>query len=406
MRAERHVRLIASLTLLAILCACDVARFMPGHEAPPPPVVAPPVVAPPVVPPAPPPTIATAPPVIPAIGQLPIPTALPPMPGQPLLSTRAPDYTAIPAPPAGAIDASGALASGWAENRTAEIHRELVESLFEAQRARVASIPFHVVSDRSEPNAAAGCSDRRAPMLMVTSAMIVVCASSAEALAYDELAGTHTLDAYAAALVDDLRSGRPVRPLDRSLITGAMANDPRKLAREVLLFDEQVAFILGHELAHHYRGHTGCAGEGSTTASAREAEDLQRGLANAASPLEQPFEVEADVWGVTNVLERGRARTAASPGSGAWNEEGALLSLEVFRHFGPLAAGGVDPGVFMSTHPPSELRAPVVSQAALMYRPGQPPLPIPTIDGQGISIDLGGGGAPIRLPIPFPLPTR
>ena len=397
--SERHVRLAAGLASLAILCACDVSRFLPGHEAPPPPVAAPMPVPVVTAPPTPTPTIPAPP--LPNLGQLPIPTALPPMPGQSLLSARTPDYTSLAAPPAGAIDASGALVSGWAENRTSEVHRELVESLFPDQRARIAEIPFHVVNDRAEPNAAAGCSESRAPMLMITSAMVVVCASSAEARAYDELAGTSTLEAYATSLVEDLRASRSVRAIDRALIAGPMANDPRKLAREVQLFDEQIAFILGHELAHHYRGHMGCAAQGGTTASAREAEDLQRGLANAASPLEQPFEVEADVWGITNVLERGRARTG-----GIWNEEGALLSLEVFRHFGPLAAGGLDPGVFLSTHPPSELRAPVVSQAALMYRPGQPPLPIPTIDGQGISIDLGGGGAPIRLPIPFPLPTR
>lgn len=325
------------------------------------------------------------------------------MPGQSLLSARTPDYTSLAAPPAGAVDAAGAITQGWAEARTSALHAELLESVFADQRARVQAIPFHVVSDRQEPNAAAGCSERRAPMLMITSAMVTVCAASAEARAYDELAGTNTLETYAQALLDDLRSGRAVRPLDRSLVTGPIASDPRKLAREIHLYDQQVAFILGHELAHHYRGHTGCAEAGATTASAREAEDLQRGLANAASPLEQPFEVEADVWGITNVLERGRARTG-----GAWSEEGALLSLEVFRHFGPLAqgglaAGGMDPGVFLSTHPPSELRAPVVQQAAAMYRPGQPPLPIPTIDEQGVSIDLGGGAGPIRLPIPLPI---
>lgn len=396
MTHERRARLAASLTGLALLClACDVSRFLPSE--PPPPVPAP------VPAPAPVPVATPTPPVIPPVlptlpGQLPIPTTLPPMPGQSLLSTRAPDYASLAAPPAQAIDASGALVIGWAESRTSEVHAELVESLFADQRARIAEIPFHVVNDRDEPNAAAGCSEGGAPMLMITSAMVVVCASSAEAHAYDELAGTHTLDTYAQALIDDLRASRAVRPIDRALITGPLATDPRKLAREAQLFDAQVAFILGHELAHHYRGHTGCAATGSTTASAREAEALQRGLANAASPLEQPFEVEADVWGITNVLERGRARSG-----GAWNEEGALLSLEVFRHFGPLAQGGMDPGVFLSTHPPSELRAPVVTQAALMYRPGQPPLPIPTIDGQGISIDLGGGGAPIRLPFPLPI---
>jgi hypothetical protein len=189
-----------------------------------------------------------------------------------------------------------------------------------------------------------------------------------------------------------------VRALDPSVVSGPVAADPRRLARQIHLFDQQVAFILGHELAHHYRGHTGCAAQGSTTASAREAENLQRALSRAAPPLEQPFEVEADVWGITNVLERG------ATGGAPWTEEGALLSLEVFRRFGPLAQGGIDVGVFMSTHPPSELRAPVVTQAAAMHRPGQPPLPIPTLDGQGISLDLGHGAAPLRLPIPIPLP--
>ncbi|MBN8617056.1 MAG: hypothetical protein J0L92_41130 [Deltaproteobacteria bacterium] len=400
--SERHVRLAAGLVSLAVLCACDVARFLPGSPPAPVPPVPPPTSAPVPVVTAPPPTPTSIPPMLPLPigGQLPLPTVVPPMPGQSLLSTRQPDYTSLATPQMGAIDASGALVQGWAENRTSEVHGELVQSLFADQRARIDEIPFHVVNDRSEPNAAAGCSESHAPMLMMTSAMVVVCASSAEARAYDELAGTNTLEAYANALIEDLRASRPVRPLDRSLVPGPMANDPRKLAREVQLFDEQVAFILGHELAHHYRGHTGCAATGTTTSSARDAEQLQRNLANAASPLEQPFEVEADVWGITNVLERGRQRTG-----GAWTDEGALLSLEVFRHFGPLASGGLDPGVFLSTHPPSELRAPVVSQAALLYRPGQPPLPIPTLDGQGVSIDLGGG-APIRLPFPLPIAPR
>jgi hypothetical protein len=403
----KHARLASSLAILAFLCACDVSRWLPSPPtaaAPAPvpapaPVVAPvPVVAPTPVP-VPPPTAVSPIPGLPIdLSQLPIPTVAPPMPGQSLLSSRAPDYASLPAPPAGAVTPTGAIAQGWAEQRAAQIHGELLAHVFADQRSRVAAIPFHVVTDREEPNAAAGCSETGAPMLMITSAMVTVCASSAEARAHDELAGTHALDAYAEGLLADLRGGRPVRALDPSLVSGPLASDPRRLAREVHLFDQQVAFILGHELAHHYRGHTGCAAQGGSTASAREAEDLQRTLARTAPPLEQPFEVEADVWGITNVLERGSA------GGAAWTEEGALLSLEVFRRFGPLAQGGLDVGVFMSTHPPSELRAPVVQQAAAMHRPGQPPLPIPTIDGQGISIDLGGGAAPIRLP--FPLPTR
>ena len=46
------------------------------------------------------------------------------------------------------------------------------------------------------------------------------------------------------------------------------ALDARKLARQRFLFDEQIGFILGHELGHHYRGHTGCAQGGNATARA------------------------------------------------------------------------------------------------------------------------------------------
>lgn len=325
----------------------------------------------------------------------------PALPGQSLLWTGATDYAGLAAPPAEAIEASGALHPGWAEQRVHAIHGELLRTLFAEQRARVARIPLHVLSDRDVPNAAAGCSGAGAPMVVITSAMITVAAASAEARAHDELAGTDTLGAYATSLRDALRGRTHVPSLERATISTALAHDPRKLARTLQLFDAQLAFVLAHELAHHYRGHTGCAPTGEASASARDAEALQRGLAAAAPMLEQPFEVEADVWGVANVLERGVGAGGGLEGGGPWNEQGALLSLEVFRHLGPLASGRLEVAVFLTTHPPSELRAPVIVQAARMHRPGQPPLPTPTIDAQGIAIDLGGG--PIRLPLRLPI---
>ena len=53
------------------------------------------------------------------------------------------------------------------------------------------------------------------------------------------------------------RRASPGRPAVFCRFRNAL--DPRKLARQKMLFDEQLAFVLGHELAHHYRGHTGCA---------------------------------------------------------------------------------------------------------------------------------------------------
>ncbi len=258
-------------------------------------------------------------------------------------------------------------------------------------RARVVNVPFHIVDDTVEPNAAAGCAPgSRAPMIMITTPMLTIAAATAEARAYDELASSSTYETYATSIMDMIRQGN-VRGLAPGALSGPLATDARKLARQRQLFDEEVAFILGHEMAHHYRGHTGCAPGGS--ASATQAEDLQRSLAQTAPPLQQPFEIEADMWGITSVLEAGHDR----PG-GHWSDEGALLSLDTFRHLGEMSTDDL-PLVFLSTHPPSMLRAPIVEQVANAWTPGRAPLPEPTVDAQGISIDLGGG-TPIHIPIP------
>jgi hypothetical protein len=272
------------------------------------------------------------------------------------------------------------------------VYREVLSHLPPDHRARVEHVPLHIVDDPVEPNAAAGCSPgSRAPMVMITTPMLTIAAATSEAHAYDELASTSTYETYASGLIDMIRRQR-VAGLAPGALSGPLATDPRKLARQRELFDEQIAFILGHELAHHYRGHTGCAPGGS--ASAAEAESLERSLADAAPPLEQPFEIEADMWGVTSVLETGHVRTG-----GTWTEEGALLSLDTFRHLGETRTEDL-PMVFLSTHPPSMLRAPIVQSVAHDWTPGRAPLPEPTVDAQGISIDLGGG-SPIHIPIPL-----
>ena len=225
-------------------------------------------------------------------------------------------------------------------------------------------------------------------MVMITSAMLVVAAATSEARAYDEAAGTHTYETYADSLSGMMGSRQPLTGLSPGTLSGPHATSRERLARARHLFDEQIAFILGHELAHHYRGHTGCAGRG--TPSREEAEALSRSLAGAVTPLQQPFEVEADTWGVSTVLEVGHVRSG-----GVWNEEGALLSLDTFRR---IAGNAVLATVFLSTHPPSELRAPIVQQVAATWAPGRAPLPEPVIDERGVTIDLGSG--PITIPIP------
>jgi len=395
-------RFLATLTLasvlLALLCACGVIPS-PFERPPPPTPVAPP----------PPPQTSIAFPTIPGLptgfpSGLPtsLPTTIPglpsglptslPSPGASLVSTAPPpDYATLAPAPRGSTDANGAMTMAFLRTEVTSVIDEVRAHLPADHRARVEHVPFHIVDDTTEPNAAAGCAPGNgAPMIMITAPMLTICAATSEAHAYDELAHTSTYEAYATSIMDMIRRGG-VRGLPPGTTSGPLATDPRKLARQRQLFDEQVAFILGHEMAHHYRGHTGCAPGGS--ASSAQAEDLERSLSQAAPPLEQPFEIEADMWGITSVLEAGHERAA-----GPWSDEGALLSLDTFRHLGEMSTDDL-PLVFLSTHPPSMVRAPIVEQVARSWTPGRAPLPEPTVDSQGISIDLGGG-APIHIPIP------
>lgn len=388
---DRFLATLASATLLlALLCACGVIPS--PFERPPPPT------------PLPPPPTPIAIPTLPTLPGLPtglpsgLPTSIPglptslPSPGASLLSTDPPpDYTTLAAAPPNSTDAQGAMTMAFLRTEVTSVIEEVRAHLPPDHRARVEHVPFHVVDDTVEPNAAAGCAPgNRAPMIMITTPMLTIAAATSEARAYDELASTTTYETYANSIMNMIRQGA-VRGLPPGTLSGPLATDPRKLARQRQLFDEQVAFILGHEMAHHYRGHTGCAPGGS--ASAAQAEDLQRSLAQAAPPLEQPFEIEADMWGITSVLEAGHERAG-----GPWSDEGALLSLDTFRHLGEMSTQDL-PLVFLSTHPPSMLRAPIVQQIARSWTPGRAPFPEPTVDGQGIAIDLGGG-TPIHIPIP------
>ena len=169
------------------------------------------------------------------------------------------------------------------------------------------------------------------------------------------------------------------------LITGPLARDSRKLARERQLFQEQVAFILAHELAHHHRGHNSCVSSGD--ASRASAEELARVASSAIPTFTQPLEVEADMWAVYTVLAAGDGRAG-----GSWDEEGGLVNLEFFGRLRDL--GGTDVlQVFLSTHPLPQIRRPIIETAARQWSRGQWPPGSP-----------GGGGLPVpgggTLPIP------
>ncbi len=402
------------LALLSVLAGCNLL----GRDDAPPPVVDPslhpPAETQPAPTPAPDPTPGPAPQgsttpttgiSFPGLEGLPIPLPLPD-PNAP--DPAPPARGSLAAAPAGSFDGNGHLTRAFLAPRAQTIHQALVAALDTHQSEQTRAIPFEVLDEPNEPNAAAACTRAtRTPVMMITSAMLELAAGISETSAYDEAAGTTTYETYVTSVIEQVRNQRPVQGVDPSLHTAPHSIDPHKLARQVHLYDQQIAFIVGHELAHHYRGHTDCV-SGRTDAE-RERGAISRRLAHTIPTFSQPREVEADMWGVVNVMESGRGRTG-----GVWNQEGALLNMDFFRRLAD--QGGAELVLaFLSTHPPALVRIPIVRSTAQQWQPGWRPPAMPTLGPGGI--ELPGPGGTIRLPdpsqlgidpsqLPFPFPPR
>ena len=385
------------LFAVVLLSGCGVL----GEDDAPPPVQADPALAPVPVP-MPTPSVEPTPPTeptannggtfnIPGFGDLPIPLPAPaanrPDPGPPARGS-------LPAAPPGSWDASGLMTSAFLDQEAHAIHAALVTALDTHENEQIRAIPFEVIVEPREPNAAAVCTRSREARMVITSAMLELAAGIAEAKAYDEIAGTDTYEQYVTSVVSQVRNEQPISGVDPRLHQTPSATDPHKLSRQRHLYDMQVAFIVGHELAHHYRGHTSCVNGRSGAEVQRD--ELARALAHTVPPFSQPREVEADMWGVTNVLEAGRARRGDT-----WSEEGALLNLDFFRRL--TDHGGQELIMaFLSTHPPSALRIPIVRSTAQQWTPGwRPPrMPVPGEQGAGGGLQLPGPNGPLQLPDP------
>lgn len=408
MRLEHLVRPAAVLvTSILVLTACSAVRDLLGGDddtADTPPAADPSLV-PPAPPPEPTPAAQNTPQndgtqagtvQFPGLEGIPMPI---PLPDPNARDPEPPARGSLAPPPPGSWDANGHMTQAFLEQEAQSIHQALVAALDAHENEQVRSIPFEVVAEAREPNAAAACTRAtRSPLMMITSAMLVLAAGISEAKAYDEVAGTQTYEQYVTAVVQQVRSEQPVRGVDAALHVAPNATDPHKLARQRHLYDEQIAFIVGHELAHHYRGHTDCV-EGRTQAEI-ERDELAAVLAHTVPPFSQPREIEADMWGVVNVLEAGRNRQG-----GVWNQEGGLINLDFFRRLSD--EGGAELVLaFLSTHPPSLVRMPIVRSTAQQWQPGWRPPGIPLLGG-GEGMELPGPGGPIRLPSQLPIdPSR
>jgi hypothetical protein len=207
--------------------------------------------------------------------------------------------------------------------------------------------------------------------MAVTDGLLEIMAWLAMASAHDEIFGTHKADEYIRFIAQNLAPNRAI-PRPAGFFTPAAEVDGRKVQRQHAIFEEELAFVLGHELAHHHLGHLPCTGKSGPLGSA----DLARVLSSQVPLFNQPNEAAADLAGTTNVLDAGVRRSGYH-----WTEAGGLLTMRFFAGLGGGLAQNILLG-FQQSHPPPELRIPLIQQSANYWRQnGGVGVPVPRIGG-------------------------
>jgi hypothetical protein len=240
--------------------------------------------------------------------------------------------------------------------------KELVSTLSPQNQARVSTIPLVFDPDANEINAFAGCDDSGAPFVAGTEGLLETIDAIAQTKATDEIYGTQTYETYIATVTPRLVTkdgGSALLP--PGILPPQALLDIRRISRAHEIFDEIVGFTFGHELSHHYLGHTGCAsGQPALVPAIAQLDQL----ASQAIPLvNQPNEIAADHEGCINLLDTGRARSASAY---RWTEEGAFWLLDFFARLD--RAAGASPWMgFLRTHPNPGLRIPLVQAAAATW---------------------------------------
>lgn len=355
---------VVRAALLLTLCACQIEsqrqpaaypaqQYPSGQTAYPPPAQYPPGQYPP----------AQYPPSQPPPAQYP-PGQQPPAqyPSAPAPSLPIPNVTSDPI---------NDLNLAWLRQRSHSILAELVAALPDSARGRVANIPLVIDDTPGDVNAFAACANGKAAMA-VTDGMLEIIAWLAMSVAHDEIFGTKKTDEYIGFIAQNLVPEQPI-PRPRGFFSAPAQNDGRKVQRQHVVFEEQLAFVLAHELAHHHLGHLPCTGSAGPLGSG----DLARLLSDRIPLLNQPNEAAADLAGTTNVLDAGARRNGAR-----WTEAGGLLTMRFFS--GLEGVGGAARILlgFQYSHPPPQWRIPLIQQSANYWRStGGVGIPVPRIGG-------------------------
>lgn len=297
------------------------------------------------------------------------PPAQPP-PGQP-----PPPSTAGGAPPAPLpgvpYDPINANDINFLRGRAQAILQELVAALPANHKQKVNGIPLVVDDTPGEVNAFAACTKGGKSLMAITDGLLDIEGHLAQAKATDEIFKTNKTDEYIAFIAKNQKPKSPIVHPPPGFFPPAYQSDPRKVKRQHELLDEQVAFVLGHELAHHYLGHLPCTAGGNVTAA-----EVGHVLSSAIPIFNQPNELGSDWNGAQNVLSAGAKRAPAYK----WTEGGGLLTMRFFAGLDQMSPVDILFG-FERSHPPPQVRTPVIQQAASQWRQGgqqqSSPFPFP-----------------------------
>jgi len=234
---------------------------------------------------------------------------------------------------------------------------ELVATLPATQQQRVAGIPLVVDSTPGDVNAFATCTSSGHAAMAITDGLLDIEAHLSQARATDETFGTHKLNDYIQLIVQKQRANRPIVQPPLGFFDATQQVDGRKVLRQHQLLEEQIGFVLGHELAHHYLGHLPCTSAGQLPLA-----ELGQALSNTVPLFNQPNEIAADTSGTNNLMTMGFRRAGYH-----LTEGGALITMQFFAGLEQFSAGALI-FAFQNSHPPAVIRSPIIQQTVAAWK--------------------------------------
>jgi hypothetical protein len=246
---------------------------------------------------------------------------------------------------------------GYLRGEAQSLLNELVATLPPPQQARVAGIPLVVDSTVGDVNAFATCTSSGHAAMAITDGLLDIEAHLAQSRATDETFGTHKLNDYIQLIAKNQQPKQPIVEPPAGFFDPMQQMDGRKVARQHQLLEEQIGFVLGHELAHHYLGHLPCTSAGQLPLA-----ELGQALSGAVPLFNQPNEIAADASGTNTLLTMGFRRTGYH-----LTEGGALITMQFFAGLEQFSASALL-FAFENTHPPAVLRSPIIQQTAAAWK--------------------------------------